>query len=544
MTLEKSKNPGTVGEALVGLLEQYKVEHVFGIPGVHTIELYRGLVQSPINHILPRHEQGAAFMADGYARASGKPGVCFLISGPGVTNAMTGLGQAYADSVPILAIASTLAREDLGMGRGRLHDMKDQRAAAETVTKWARTALDPSAIPDLLAQAFTGFETERPRPVMIEVPIDVFPLEAPGDWSAEGPASSAQIGARALDPQYAEIAAQRLAEAERPVLILGGGATDAASEITALAKALSAPALTTIAGKGVVANGDPNFAGSIIREPELRSLVVEADLVLAIGTELASPDFWDGDIEIKGHLIRIDLDPLEFGDQYKPDLALCADAQNAVAQINAALAPLLLTRAPKPSHADLREIRDQIYHSGDTDRAMHRSVLESIRRALPEDAVVAADMTRLAYAGNQIFPVSGPRQWLHPTGFGTLGYALPAAIGAKIALPKTPVAAIAGDYGFQFTCNELATAQELGLSMPIILWNDSALGEIRNGMVEAGMQPIAVNTTNPDFQLLAQAYGCATARPETGHALEEAITSALSHQGPTLIEVNAINWRP
>lgn len=320
-----------VGQALVQLLEQYDVDTIFGIPGVHTIELYRGLTQTPVRHVLVRHEQGAAFMADGYARVSGKPGVCFLITGPGVMNAMTPMGQAYSDSVPMLVFSGVLARDDINMARGRLHEMKDQRAATATVTAWSATAPGQDAIPGLVAKAFADFATARPRPVHIEIPIDVFGEQVAAAWTAKPiPAP------HAADPGAVEDAAQRLAAAKSPVVIVGGGAVGAAAEVTALAETLDAPVITTISGKGVVSDGHPMFAASMIADPDVRAIAAAADVVLAVGTELASPDFWDGEIDLPGFIIRVDLDPAELADDYGAGLPIRADARRTIAAINEA----------------------------------------------------------------------------------------------------------------------------------------------------------------------------------------------------------------
>ena len=522
-----------VGQALVQLLEQYGVDTIFGIPGVHTIELYRGLTQTPINHVLVRHEQGAAFMADGYARASGKPGVCFLITGPGVMNAMTPMGQAYSDSVPMLVISGVLARGDINMARGRLHEMKDQRLATSTVTAWSATAPDQHAIPGLIARAFNDFATSRPRPIHIEIPIDVFGEDVPDRWLAQ-PVPAAP----GPDPAAVEDAAQRLARARSPVLIVGGGAAEASRELTALAETLGAPVMTTIAGKGVVSSAHPLFAGSMIADPDVRALAAGADVVLAVGTELASPDFWDGDIDLPGDIVRIDLDPDELADDYGAALPIRADARRTVAAINEALPGLLLENGrSQPAH-DLTALR-RAFEGRDTEsRARHRTVLNAIREALPEDTVIATDMTRIAYSGNEVFPVSEPRQWLHPVGFGTLGYALPAGIGAALAKPGKPTAVLAGDYGFQFTHNELMSAVEQALPLPILLWNNNALGEIRAGMQDAGFAPVAVEQRNPDFGDLAKAYGCAYQHPGDLAALKRACAAALDADGPTLIEID------
>ncbi len=524
----------TNGEALVHLLEEHGVDTIFGIPGVHTIELYRGLTQTPIRHVLTRHEQGAAFMADGYARASGKPGVCFLISGPGVMNAMTPIGQAYSDSVPMLVVSTVLARADIGMGRGRLHEMKNQEASVQAVAGWSATAQDGSSLKQLVNRAFQEFATQRPRPISINIPIDILPEPGGVAWEANSISPPVQPSESLL-----EEAAETLLQAENPVMIVGGGAVDAASEVTALAELLSIPVVTTIAGKGVIAASHPMFAASMMEAESVRTLIDEADIVLAVGTELASPDFWDGDISISGKLIRIDLDPMELSDDYGADLAICADARASIAGLNRLLAGMVLGHAKRDDQRDIARLRADVSKTDNPERAKHRAILESIRRALPEDTILATDMTQIAYSGNAIYPMAEPRLWLHPCGFGTLGYALPAGIGACFAKPGKPVAVLAGDYGFQFTANELGTAAEHKLNLPIFLWNNHALGEIKLGMEDVGVSPIAVEQSNPDFGLMAQAYDCAYDKPSNLLALEEATARALNAGKPTLIEITA-----
>jgi 5-guanidino-2-oxopentanoate decarboxylase len=488
----------TCGEALVALLEDYGVDTVFGIPGVHTLELYRGLPGSGIRHVLPRHEQGAGFMADGYARASGKPGVCFLITGPGVTNAATPMGQAYSDSVPMLVISSVNATGDLGKGWGRLHEITDQRAVTAPLTAFSATAYAAAEVPELVARAFAVFASARPRPVHIELPLDVLAAPAEGTWKAESPpprpaAPNADIwGAAAL-----------LGKAERPFIIAGGGALEAGAAITEIAERAAAMVATTSAGKGVVPDSHPLSLGATLTSPAVQARLADADVVLAIGTEMAETDVWNDRLSLSGQLIRIDIDPAKVDDFYPASLGIVADAVAAAEGILHAL-------GGEPG----------------------------LRRALPADAVVANDMTQIAYTGSNAFPAEKPRVWFHPSGFGTLGYALPAAIGAKIAAPSRPVSVLVGDAGLMFTLPELAVAVELELPIPIVLWNNDALGQIRDDMIEKGIPEIAVRGRNPDFLAVAQGFGCKTARPDSLAAIEEAVRAALKASGPTLIEVH------
>ncbi len=309
------------GEALVRLLEDYGVEIVFGVPGAHTLELYRGLVASPIRHVLVRHEQGAGFMADGYARATGRPGVCFLITGPGVTNAATPMAQAYSDSVPMLVISSVNQVETLGKGWGELHELGDQRAVTAPFTALSATVRAPAEIPGLIARAFEIFDSERPRPVHIEIPIDLFPQPVAESWTAEARAEKPA-------PNAAKIAAAvaLLAEAERPLLYLGGGAKAAAAPLRDIAEKLAAPVVTTAAGIGVFPVRHSLSLGPSLPSEAVRARITGADVVLAVGTELSVNDTWGGRPEFGGRLIRIDIDPAQLSDRYPAAVGIRGDA--------------------------------------------------------------------------------------------------------------------------------------------------------------------------------------------------------------------------
>jgi 5-guanidino-2-oxopentanoate decarboxylase len=516
-----SKAETTVGEALVGLLEAYGVKTIFGIPGVHNVEMYRALPRSRINHVLTRHEQGAGFMADGYARATGEPGVCFTITGPGLTNILTPMGQAWSDSSNVLVISSALDIADAAQGRGRLHEMISQHTAAQSVTSHAWRAYTALDVQDAVARAFAGFASARPRPAYLEIPLDLFTKAAGPGWQA-----SARPQKPLADPALLKEAAQRLRKAKRPIIILGGGALDAGRAALAIAEAIGAPILTTTAGKGVVPASHPNHWGYLLGQPRVQDMLQQSDCILAAGSELSECDFWKGSFRLKAPLIRIDIDAASLARPHGASLAILGDAAPALAAIAANIPPAKHAPPEKPPAT-----------SDDALRQTLSKVLTVLRESLPEETVVASDMTQIAYAANEIFPVSKPRTWLHPVGFGTLGFALPAGIGAKFGVGETPVAVLHGDYGIQYTINELGTAVEHKLPIPILLWNNNALGQIRDDMVMKGIQPNAVTLRNPDFQLLAKAYGAAATRPENLKALARAIAAALKANGPTLIEM-------
>ncbi|MGQ0483763.1 MAG: 5-guanidino-2-oxopentanoate decarboxylase [Hyphomicrobiales bacterium] len=523
----------SAGEALVGLLEAYGVETVFGIPGVHNVEMYRALPRSKIRHILARHEQGAGFMADGYARATGKPGVCFTITGPGLTNILTAMGQAFSDSSPMLVVSSSLDIGDSAQGRGRLHEMRSQFNVAHSVTANARQATTPGDIRDAIAEAFAGFATARPRPYYLEIPVDLLKQPAGPGWQAR-PMPKAP---RAPDDSIEE-AVRLLSAARRPVMILGGGARGASAAAVRIAEALGAVVITSTAGKGMIPESHPLSAGFRLSRDGAKNLISRSDVVLAVGTELSETDFWDGYridaalIGFAGKLIRIDIDPSSLVRPHVPSLAILSDAKQAMAAIAARLPKLTARQDAETIARRLREPEDK-----SSLREQLTSVLKVIRENLPQETIVASDMTQLAYAANEVFAVETAGKWIHPAGFGTLGFALPAGIGAAFGMPGNPVAVMIGDYGIQYTVNELGTAAEHGLPVITFLWNNDSLGEIRDDMIRKGIQPNAVTVKNPDFQALAKAYGCFAEKPASLKALAAAIKAALRADGPTLIEM-------
>ena len=520
------------GEALVRLLEGYGVEIVFGVPGVHTLELYRGLVASPIRHVLVRHEQGAGFMADGYARATGRPGVCFLITGPGVTNAATAMAQAYSDSVPMLVISSVNEVATLGKGWGELHELRDQRAVTAPFTAFSASVRAPGEIPDLLARAFALFASARPRPVHIEIPIDLFPLPVAESWTAAAPPERPPPGA-------AEIAAAvaLLAEAERPLLYLGGGSKAAAAALRVIAEKLAAPVVTTVAGIGVFPVRHPLSLGPSLPSPEVRARVAEADVVLAVGTELSVNDTWGGQPEFGGKLIRIDIDPAKLSDRYPAAVAIAGDAKLSTEAIAEGLHAEAGMNRRAAAERLVAETLDAFRGGFSPAERARLRVLEAIVDTVPDNGLFTGDMTQIAYTAYASLPLDRPGRLLFPHGYGTLGYALPAAIGAKLGAPEKPVVALVGDGGLLYTVQEMAAAADERTPVVVLLWNNAALGEIRDGFIARGIEPIATSPKPPDFLALARSFGWQAERAHDPAALRHRLQDALGATGPTLIEL-------
>ncbi len=524
----------TLGRYLIEALEAAGVRHVFGIPGVHNLELYRGLEGAAVRHITARHEQGLGFMADGYARISGRPGVCFTISGPGVSNIATALGQAYGDSIPLLVIASQNRRGEAGSGRGFLHELPDQRALAGAVTAASIAVPDAGGLPAALGQAFSIFASARPRPVYIEIPLDVLSSDASGL-----PLPRASAAAPRAERAALEAAAQRLRAANSAVVLAGGGARRAVAELRRLVEHLGAPLVMTTNARGML---PPGHALAVPMSPSLepvRALIAAADVVLAVGTEIGPTDYdmySVSEFPNPPNLIRIDIEASQLTRNAKPQLGLCGDAAQTLRGL---LEQDLGAARPGAGAAAAAAARAQATAALSPVMQGHIRLLELVRDALPT-ALLVGDSTQLIYAGNLGFAAATPGSWFNSaTGYGTLGYALPASTGAGLAAPDRPVVCLVGDGGLQFSLGELAVLREVNAWSAIIVWNNHGYGEIRSAMVAVGIRPEGVNVAPPDFALLAAAYGYRHRLIETPEALGDALREFGRRRQVVVLEIAA-----
>lgn len=527
----------TCAQHLIQLLEAYGVDTAFGIPGVHTIELYRELHDSSLRHYTPRHEQGAGFMADGYARASGKPAACFIITGPGMTNIATAMGQALADSVPMLVISSVNARHQLGLGHGHLHEMPSQQQTLAGVSRFSHTLLDADNLPEVMAQAFAVLRGGRPGPVYIEIPLDVMAAEmhsptAPrvARFHPPGPA-----------PAAIDQAQQWLNEAHRPLVLIGGGAVAAPETVRQLIERLDAPTLTTINARGVLGHDHPLDLGANASLPPCRELAREADVVLALGTELGETDYdlvFDDGFSLPGKLIRVDIDARQLARNQAADLAIVSDVGLAAAALNEAI-----TEHQRGGRLRTQSTREAMALEQDADLAQYVPLFATLDEVLPE-AIIVGDSTGPVYAGNMIARRPAPRRWFNAaTGFGTLGYALPAALGAGIAQPQLPVLALIGDGGLQFVLGELGTARDLSRPLALLIWNNDGYDEIRRYMSADGVAHVGVNLKAPDFAALAESFECRYLGVGSPEELATALEQVNDSDSVLIIEVDAARWQ-
>ncbi|MBW3244471.1 5-guanidino-2-oxopentanoate decarboxylase [Epibacterium sp. DP7N7-1] len=518
----------TVGQTLVQNLVDRGVEIIFGIPGVHTIELYRGIENADIRHITPRHEQGAGFMADGYARMSGKPGVVFVITGPGLVNTMTPMAQARADSVAMIVVTGVNRRDSLGKGLGLLHELPDQFGLSQTVSKHAEHIASGADLEGALTRSFAALEG-RPGPVHIEVPTDVMDLPVLKPLSITTQCQQSQPD---LEPFV-----QALADSAHPVILVGGGCRRQDQALTQLAEKLDAPVVQTVNARGLM-HGHPLTVPASPSLQSVRSLIAQADCVLALGTELGPTDYdmyATGTYPEMNTLLRIDVCDEQLA-RYPAERTLLADLNECLpelacqvtekAKINGA------SRAERARNAARQEVESQTPGYGD-----FIAQIETLREAM-RGAVLVGDSTQAVYAANLYYDHDRPGGWFNgATGFGALGYAIPAAIGAALADPSAPVIALMGDGGAQFTLPELGVASDENLPILFVVWNNNAYLEIANSMKAAGIAATGCHPGAPDFEAIAEAYRLGFRRISPVQ-LAVSLAEMLPLAGPMLLEID------
>jgi acetolactate synthase-1/2/3 large subunit len=522
----------TGGAAVIDSLVAHGVRNVFGIPGTHNLELYRYLPASALRHVVVRHEQGAGYAADGYARVSGRPGVFITTSGPGITNAITALATSYADSVPTMAVSPGPPRGRVGADVGWLHEVKNQQAALDAVCERSIRVEHADDIPEVVATIFERFLTGRPRPIHLEVPVDV--LE--GEWirrpapvrSVPGPVRPARIAIEAV--------AVAIAAAHRPVVLAGGGARRAAGEIRALAE-YGIPVLTTVNGKGVLDERHPAALGAAVRLTAARDVADAADVLLIVGSEVGDADLWGGVLTpgVAGQrmVVRIDIDPAQMHKNVRSDLAIVGDAAAVLGDVLEVLREKGF--GPRPVAA-LQTDREAIAAEAARDAGPWEPIQRALAAALPADTVVAGDSSQVTYYGTvHYWPFTPANTLLYPTGYATLGYGLPAAIGAKVAAPARPVIGLFGDGAAMFSIQELVTATEQRLPLPIVIVDNGGYAEIRQQMIERDIEPQAVDLYRADIPALARAVGARGLTATTVDDIAEMASGALVADRPTVI---------
>jgi thiamine pyrophosphate-dependent acetolactate synthase large subunit-like protein len=513
------------GAAIVETLAAHGVETIFGIPGTHNLEMYRHFSTEGIRAVTPRHEQGAGYAAEAYARVTARPGVVVATSGPGLTNTMTAAATAYAESQPMLILSSGMPTGREGQDLGQLHEAKNTSGAMDQLVRWSRRVYTADEAASAVTDAFESFTGGRPRPVHVEIPVDVLERQ----WSGRARVAAKPTVPQA-DPEVVRRAADVLAAAGRAMIVAGGGAVDAHAELTALAEALGAPVVTTVNGKGVVDEAHPLSVGASIRLRAAQKAAADSDALLVVGSELGDSDLWDG--RIRGRtVIRCDIDPAQLAKNCPADHALLGDAAATVAAVHAALP------AGQPASSErAAKLRAACREEAAKDAGPYAEINAAVRAALPADGVLTGDSSQVTYFGSvHFFDMPAPRRFCYSPGFATLGYGLPAGLGAAIGRPGTPVAVLLGDGALMFSVQELVTLTEQQLPVPVIVVDNGGYREIRDQETARSIAPIGVELRTPDLAALAVAMGAHGVRTTSTADLTDLVRGALSADGPTLI---------
>lgn len=518
----------TGGEAIVSGLVAHGVDTVFGLPGAQVYGLFDAFHQAQLKVIGARHEQACGYMAFGYARSSGKPGVFSVVPGPGVLNASAALLTAYGCNEPVLCVTGQVPTQFLGKGRGHLHEMPDQLATLRTYVKWADRIEHPGNAPATVARAFQEMTSGRRGPASVEMPWDIFTQRAD--------AAAAQVleplPAPQPDPDMIRQAAALIKSSKAPMIFVGSGAIEAREEILELAEMIDAPVVAFRSGRGIVSNA--HELG--LTMAAAYKLWPNTDLMIGIGSRLELPTMSRWPYRPDGlKSIRIDIDPVEMR-RFISDTAIVADARAATADLAAAVSKAgysksagrraAIREASATALAEIQRIQPQMAY------------LNILREVLPANAIVTDELSQFGFASWYGFPIYEPRTFITSGYQGTLGSGFPTALGAKVANPDKPVVAITGDGGFMFGVQELATAVQFNIGVVTLVFNNNAYGNVRRDQRERfDGRVVASDLVNPDFVKLAESFGVAAARVTAPDQFKAAMEKALAHGGPYLISV-------
>lgn len=513
--------------AAIRSLIAHGIDTVFGLPGGQLDHLFDALYQhrDRVRLIASRHEQGAAYMAFGYARSTGQPSVYTVVPGPGVLNTTAALCTAYACNAPVLCLCGQIPSDAIGKGFGELHELPDQLGTLRLLTKWATRIETPAATPRTMVRAFTTLQSGRPRPVAVEMAPDVMAREedvvelAPHRWVLDSP-----------DPAQIEAAATVIASARSPMIYVGGGAIGAAEAVRALAELIDAPVVSFRSGRGIVADEHP--LGFTL--PAGYRLWPKVDVVIGIGSRMLEPlRHWGVDPDLK--VVRIDVDPEEVARAGEPTVGIVSDAATALAALLPSIEKRLHRRPSRRAEyaavkaavaRDIEDVQPQMQY------------LKAIRQALPREGFFCDEITQCGFASWYGFPVSRPREHINCSYQGTLGYGYATALGVKVAHPDRPVVSISGDGGFMFNLSEIATAVQYGIDLKTVVFNSGSYTNVKRQQREwFGNRLIASDLRNPDFVKTAEAFGAAGYRARSPEELRTVLTRSLAEKGPAIIEV-------
>ena len=522
-------------EAIVARLRDHGVDTVFGLPGGQLDHFFDAMYRDGgLRVIHSRHEQGAAYMAYGYAKSTGKVGTFAVVPGPGLLNATAALSTGWANHARMLCISGQIPSTSIGKGWGDLHEINDQLGLIRHLTKWAERIDHPADAARRVDEAMLALTTGRPRPVEIEMPMDVMAQCCAVPASAPLPTPHVPP----LDDTSLDAAVELLLAAERPMIVVGSGAQDACAEVLALATLLQAPVMAKRNGKGVVPSA--HYLSANI--PLGHALWAEADAVLAVGTRLRMPlAMWGKDAQLK--IVRVDIDPTEINRICRPEVGITGDAATVLAELHRRLSrrghsrPSRETELSARKHTLEKDMRETV--------GPQMAYLDAIRAVLPEDGIFVDEVTQVGFASWYGFPVSRPRQHITAGYQGTLGFGFATALGVVAGNPGKRVVQVSGDGGFMFTVQELATAVQYRLPLVTIVFNDRRFTNVQRQQKEwFGGRVLCSDLHNPDFVKLAEAFGALGMRISSPQEMPAALEKAFAADAPVLIEVDVREFFP
>ena len=526
----------TGGETVVESLKREGVEYLFSVPGVQIMAVFDALYgEKDLRLITVRHEQSTIYMADGYSRVKGRPGVGLVVPGPGVQNTLAAMGTAYACSSPVLLLAGQVESMDLGKDGGVLHEVNDQMDMVRPVTKWCRRVMRVEEIPGAIREAMGQMNTGRPRPTEVEIPWDTLRNSAEVEFFSREAIPPAEP-----DPESVSRAVELLVKAQKPLIWAGGGAilSDGSAELQDLAEALGAPVVTTPEGKGAISEDHLlSLGGGYYGFGAIRWAMPQADVVLAVGTRFTWQQQRPGTaLKSPQKLIHVDADPAVIGKNYPAEVAIVADAKAALGALVEAVRKKKVAKERWPS-AELDQFRQNHQNWLQEKAPLQYDIIKTLRKELADDAILVAGVTNIGYWANLTYAVRRPRTYITSSYFATLGYSFPTALGVKLSAPDRSVVCVVGDGGFLYACGELATAVRYGINLITVVFNDQAFGSTKSDqVVNFKGRIVGTEINNPDFAKLAELFGAKglKAKPEQlGKALDE----ALEAQRPVVIEV-------
>lgn len=515
-------------DALLASLQANGVDTMFGLPGGQLNDFFDAMQRAgnSLRYVGSRHEQGAAYMAFGYAKSTGKVGAYTVVPGPGVLNTTAAMCSAYANSSPVLCVTGQISSHAIGRGVGELHELPDQLATLRTLTKWAARIDHPAQVGRVVNDAFRELTVGRPRPVALEMAPDIMAMET----SVAATAAFKSAAAEDFDADLVAKAAKAIGQSRRPLIVVGGGAQHASAEIIRLAELVQAPVVSFRNGRGVVSDLHPLGCNFISGYEFWKT----CDLVIGIGSRM-QPYLQEWGVDDDMTIIRIDWDPTEINRIVNADIGVCGDAKAVAAALADECARLVGKRADRTDEvravkakatAALAELPEQM------------AFLDVIRAELPDDGILVDEITQVGFASWLGFPVYHPRSLITCGYQGTLGYGYATALGVKVAHPDRPVVAIAGDGGFMFNVQELATAAQYKINLPVIVFNNGIFGNVRRHQQDwYGGRYIGSELKNPRFAEMAETFGVAGYKADSPETMRAALRRALKEDGPSLIEV-------